>query len=223
MIPLIIHQVYGVFDDGRPLSDIPVYFNQVQKTINYCTKNNISYKMWNSTMCNDLVNKYPQYRGLYDNFKHKIMKADFIRYLILYDEGGLYVDCDICPIGDLSDLFKNDEFFVYWSNDKNKKPYNAVLGSLPSSPLYVDILEHLETSYYEKLKNPTYERWIGRFVFQTTGHHMLQRVLKNHPYVKRLDILKINAKGGEIISDKCPLFEDFNASIWYNNGNQMYS
>ena len=45
---------------------------------------------------------------------------------------------------------------------------------------------------------------------------MLNRVLKGYPDVKKLDILKIYNKGGEVISDVCPIFEDYNASIWYS-------
>ena len=215
MIPRIIHQVYGVFDDDVKLEDISIFHQQVSKTKEFCTHHEISYKMWNSKMCSELVNKYPQYRLLYDNFKQPIMKADFIRYLIMYDEGGLYVDCDISPINDIDELLTNDEFFVVWNNDKKKLPYNAVLGSIPKTKLYEDILTHLEESYYEKLANPIYETWVGRFVFQTTGHFMLNRVLKKHKYVMKFDILKIHNKTGEIISGDHPIFEDFNISSWY--------
>ena len=206
MIPRIIHQVYGVFDDYVKLEDISIFHQQVSKTKEFCTHHEISYKMWDSNMCSELVNKYPQYRLLYDNFKQPIMKADFIRYLIMYDEGGLYVDCDIAPINDIDELLTNDQFFVVWNNDKKKLPYNAVLGSIPKTKLYEDILTHLEESYYEKLANPIYETRVGRFVFHTTGHFMLNRVLKKHKYVMKLDILKIHNKAGEIISGDHPIF-----------------
>ena len=219
MIPRIIHQVYGVLDDDVKLEDISIFHQQVSKTKEFCTHHEISYKMWNSKMCSELVNKYPQYRLLYDNFKQPIMKADFIRYLIMYDEGGLYVDCDIAPINDIDELLTNDEFFVVWNNDKKKLPYNAVLGSIPKTKLYEDIFKEIIRSVEEKNKIEIYEKWKGRYVFQTTGHFMLNRVLKTHPYVKKLNIMKVYGKGGEVISDKCPLFEDYSISEWYKNGN----
>jgi mannosyltransferase OCH1-like enzyme len=215
----IIHQVYGVFNDGKSLNDIPIFAQQVSKTRQYCISNDIEYKMWDNDMCNELINKYPQYKSLYDNFREPVQKADFIRYLILYDEGGMYVDCDISPIGDIDDLFQMDEFFVIWDNDKKQLPYNAVLGSVAKTELYEDIFKEIIRSVKEKNKIDVYESWKGRYVFQTTGHFMLNRVLKDHLYVKRLNILKIYGKGGEIIGDVCPLFEDFNASTWYKNGN----
>jgi len=213
-----IHQVYGVFNDNKKLEDIPIFHRQVKRTIDYCKIHNINHKFWNNTMCNELINKYPQYKELYDNFKEPIQKADFIRYLILYDEGGIYIDCDVCPIGDVSALFEMNQFFVRWNDDKRQLPYNAVLGSVSKNVLYEDIFKEIIKSKIEKDTIDIYDKWRGRYVFQTTGHYMLQRVLKKNPHVKKLDILKIHKKGGiDVISDVCPIFEDYNASIWYND------
>ena len=55
----------------------------------------------------------------------------------------------------------------------------CLLGTQKNNSLYADILEHCEESYYAKRKQSIYKTWKGRFVFQTTGHFMLQRVLKN--------------------------------------------
>tara|TARA_R110002110_G_scaffold161442_1_gene360223 strand:- start:267 stop:1238 length:972 start_codon:yes stop_codon:yes gene_type:complete len=212
-----IHQIYGVFNDGVPLDDIPIFKTQTTKTQEYCKKNGIDYQMWDNDSVNELLHdKYPEWIDFYNDFRLPIQKADFIRYLILYDEGGVYVDCDVAPIGDMSDLFQMNEFFVRWSDDKKELPYNAVLGSVAKSKLYEDIFKQMKHDYEEKSKIKTYDTWVGRFVFQTTGHHMLNRVLKGYPDVKKLDILKIYNKGGEVISDVCPIFEDYNASVWYS-------
>jgi len=214
----IIHQVYGVFNDNKPLEDIPIFKTQVLKTIEFCEKYKIEYKMWNNDDCEKLINKYPQYRQLYDNFRFPIMKADFIRYLILYDEGGIYIDCDVAPIGDVSSLFMLNEFFVRWNDDKRQLPYNAVLGSVSKNVLYEDIFKEIIKSKREKDTISIYDKWRGRYVFQTTGHFMLNRVLKKYQDVPKLDILKVHKKGGiDIISDIQPIFEDYNASIWYND------
>ena len=119
----IVHQIYGIFDDGIPIEDIPVFKNCSETTQSYCKAHNIEYKMWDNESCNELISKYPQYKELYENFRFPVQKADFIRYLILYDTGGIYVDCDIAPIGDMNDLFEMNEFFVRWSDDKKELPY----------------------------------------------------------------------------------------------------
>ena len=215
MIPRIIHQVYGTFEDNVDLNDIPLYATQVSKTRQFCETHNIDYKIWGSQECRELLNKYPQYIDTYNNFREKVMRADFIRYLILFDQGGLYVDCDICPINDIDELLHKNEFFVRWNNDKRELPYNAVLGSVKNSNLYSNIIQHLIQSYQEKSQMEIYNKWKGRFVFQTTGHYMLQRVLKKYPETERLDILKIYNKKGEVIQGTNPLFEDYNVSYWF--------
>lgn len=216
----MIHQVFGVFNDGTTLEDIPIFHQQVSKTQQFCQTNDIIYKMWDNEACNELINKYPEYKELYENFRFPIQKADFIRYLILYDTGGIYVDCDIAPIADINNLFEMNEFFVVWHNDKKLLPYNAVLGSVPNSELYKDILKHIEESYIEKSSMDIYTTWVGRFIFHTTGHYMLKRVLKRYPDIQFLDILKINSKQGTIIQGESPLFEDYNCSTWFNSKNK---
>tara|TARA_R110000803_G_scaffold151868_1_gene216897 strand:- start:39 stop:701 length:663 start_codon:yes stop_codon:yes gene_type:complete len=220
MIDRKIHQVYGVFNDGVSIESIPIFHQQVSKTQQFCQTNDIIYKMWDNEACNELINKYPEYKELYENFRFPIQKADFIRYLILYDTGGVYVDCDIAPIADINNLFEMNEFFVVWHNDKKLLPYNAVLGSVPNSELYKDILKHIEESYIEKSSMDIYTTWTGRFIFQTTGHYMLKRVLKRYPDIQFLDILKINSKKGTIIQGESPLFEDYNVSYWFNPKNK---
>jgi len=213
-----IHQVYGVFNDGKPIEDIPIFDTMSKRTQTYCKDKNINYKMWDNTMCDELINKYPQFKEIYNNFREKIQKADFIRYLILYDEGGIYIDCDVAPIGDVSSLFMLNEFFVRWNDDKRQLPYNAVLGSHSKNVLYEDIFKEIIKSKREKDTISIYDKWRGRYVFQTTGHFMLNRVLKKYQDVPKLDILKVHKKGGiDIISDIQPIFEDYNASIWYND------
>jgi len=225
-----IHQVYGIFDDGIPLGDIPVFKRNVDKTVAFCNNyDDIDYKMWNLKQCNQLVKQhFPEYMSLWTALKKKsskkdpnanpIMAADFIRYCILYHEGGIYVDCDIHPIKDIRKLFNKSFFFVRWPNDKRKLPYNAILGARKGLPLYKDILEECKRSYEDKSQKSIYKKWKGRYIFQITGHYMIQRVIKRHKVQLKdmLNILRIHTKSGKIIQGPKPLFEDSNASLWYS-------
>jgi len=208
-----IHQVFWAFKDGKDISHFPQFLAQTDRTFECCVKYGIHYKMWDLDDCEKLIDKYPQYRELWDNFRFPIQRADFIRYLILYDEGGIYLDCDVCPIADLRELFTLKEFFVRWADDKRQLPYNAVMGSQSKNPLFIEIMQEVIRSVEEKNKIKIYEKWVGRLVFQTTGHFMLQRVLKKHPNVLKMNILKI-IKGDKIICGDTPIFEDLNANTW---------
>lgn len=212
-----IHQIYHSFKKGVELQDIPVYRRKVGATIEFCEEHNIPYKMWNEDMCNQLINKYPEYKELYDTFRYKIQKVDFIKYLILYDEGGIYIDCDVSPVIELDKLFKMEQFFVRWNDCKRKLPYNAVLGSKSKNPLYKDIMSEVFYSVEAKNRQDIYKKWVGRYVFQTTGHYALQRVLKKYPKVEKLDIMYIRSKGKKIVGEDA-MFHDDNASIWYEGG-----
>jgi len=217
----LVHQIYGIFDDGIPLKDIPIFYENVEKTKAFCKKQGYKHTMWDLKKCVELVkNEFPQYLSLWKAFTLPIQRADFIRYLILYKYGGIYVDCDIHPLRSLDDLFKKDYFFVTWHDDKQKLPYNAVMGSKKGEKLFLEIAEESKRSFYEKVKDPIYKKWKGRFVFQTTGHRMLERVLKkNNAKDHVLDILRVKTKDNRTVVNPRidPYFEDDNASVWFKN------
>ena len=85
MIPKILHQVFLGFDTPN-ISDIPIYSKcqeQTKKCLNKCLK--WKYKLWTDQQCENLVEIfYPEFIQLWNDFTQPIMKADFIRYLILH-------------------------------------------------------------------------------------------------------------------------------------------
>ena len=215
----IIHQIFFNIGKGE-LKDIQPFYKCYQHNKKYCQKNKIQYKLWSRKQIEKLLEKQKnkEFKKLYYDFEFDIMRIDFGRYLLLWNYGGIYIDLDICIIQNKSiqSLFEKDYFFVRWNDDKRKLPYNAVLGTQKNNSLYKDILDHCKESYYQKRKQKIYKTWKGRFVFQTTGHYMLQRVLKKNKINNFLDIMKIHTKSGKIVQGKNPLFEDDNASVWYD-------
>jgi hypothetical protein len=253
---MTIHQIYGIFDDGMPLKDIKIFNDNVVKTHYYCKKHKINHQLWSlrgddiiintkgkditliSKSCNDLVNnKFKKYSKLWTNLKkhptsenphfNPILAADFIRYCILHEHGGIYIDCDIHPIpGKFTKLkstyYNNPYFFVHWADDKKKLPYNAIMGaSSLNEEIFIDIIDECNKSYNKNVNKAIYKQWKGRFIFQVTGHYMINRVIKK---VKAsyavLNILRVTNKQQQVVCDtppKCPnaLFEDSNASVWY--------
>lgn len=213
MIPKILHQVFLGFDTPN-ISDIPIY-SKCQKQTKKCLKTygKWKYKLWTDQQCENLVeNYYPEFIQLWNDFTQPIMKADFIRYLILHHEGGIYLDLDIYPIKNFNSLLNKSEIFTTWHNDTRKLPYNALLGSRKNNPLFMEIAHHSKKSFYEKSKTLP-PSWKGRLVFHSTGHYMLKRVLKRHNIIPN-DLLRIYKKGYTIEGNN-PFFADFNASIWY--------
>ena len=210
-----VHQIFYNIGKGE-LREIPRFYECYQKNKSQCKKQGIKYKLWSRKMVENLLNKprNKQFKKIYYDFDQDIMRIDFARYLILWNYGGIYIDLDICMMDkSIRHLFEKDYFFVRWHD--SKLPYNAILGTKPNNTLFYDILKHCEESYYEKKKKSIYQSWKARFVFQTTGHFMLQRVLKKHKINNFLDIVKIHAKDGRIVQGSNPLFEDTSSSVWF--------
>lgn len=218
---LMIHQVFQPFTKDKPTyQHISNFKIAVSKTKKWTKKLGIKYKLWNEQDCQQLINKkFPQYRKLYKQFRYKIQKIDFIRYCILYQYGGIYLDCDIHPIKKFKHLFNLNFFFVKNPIPPNKGViYNAIMGTKPKNKLFLDILKEVERSTYEKQKKDIYKKWKGRLVFQTTGQYMLKRVLGDLKPQNFLNIISVNNESkGRKYDNPEGLFLDYNTSEWYFN------
>jgi len=224
MIPRIVHQIYEIFQDGVKLEDITEFRESVAKTKDYCAKNDIEYKMWNFADCEKLIDsKYPEHRQIWDDFKKPIQKADFVRYLVLYDQGGIYLDCDVYPIRSMEKLFEEDIFFAQWASDNKNTPYNAIFGSKPNLEFWEDIFKHCKESFYEKNEIEIYKTWKARYIFQTTGHYMIKRVMNKKQYKNKIKLIQCvsvwnNNKGICDIPDaQKAVFFDCSRSFWYES------
>ncbi len=217
-----VHQVFWSFEN-KQLSDIEVFNYNVNSTKDFCKQHNYEYKLWNLKDCEKLIEEdYPEYQDLWTDFRYQIQRCDFIRYCILHKYGGLYIDCDIRPMKDLQEIFQEPQYFVYWADDKSKKSYNAIMGSQKGNDLFLEILKQSKHDFYEKSKIKTYDTWKGRFIFQTTGHNMLERVMKKKNINKNKyfhDVLYIKNidKGFDVGDINTAIFYDGNASVWYDN------
>ena len=131
MIPKIIHYIWLG-------SEIP---DNIQETI---AKNSIflqeyEVKIWtekNIPQLNAFAKK------AYDEKKWAFV-SDYLRFLILYQEGGIYLDTDMDLLKPLDDLLKYP-FFAGW-NRRGKEVYAGIIG-VPRKHEYIKkILEVYET------------------------------------------------------------------------------
>ena len=218
MIPRTIHQIFINFKD-REIHEIPDYWVDRHKTKTYCEKNNIELILWGEAELLELLKEYPEFSPLWEDFRYPIQKVDFMRYLILYHYGGVYMDLDIYPMRDMDHLFEENYFFTRWNDSKDV--YNAILGTEVHNEIYLHILHHSYESFYEKSDIDIYKTWKARFVFQTTGHCMLNRVFKllKLPEDKKMNIVSVYNPVKKI-SVYAPgdrgIFMDASSSIWYD-------
>ena len=218
-----VHQIFWPFK-GKELSEIPAFATNVNETQEFCKLHNYQYKLWNLEDCENLIKEdFSEYLDLWKDFRFDIQRCDFIRYCILYKFGGLYIDCDIRPMKNLDSVFEEQLYFVHWADDIKRLPYNAIMGSLKNQNLFLEIIKQCKKDYYEKSKIEKYKEWKGRFIFQTTGHHMLERVMKKNKINKDkcfhnvLYIRNQTKNNGGIGDLNTALFYDVNASVWFDN------
>ena len=89
MIPKILHQIWS--DVNEPLPDFFIQLSRTWKNSHPEWK----YEFWDDNRMASFINTCEPYLAdTYNNFKYDVQRWDFIRYLILYKTGGMYVDFD---------------------------------------------------------------------------------------------------------------------------------
>ncbi|WP_436917331.1 glycosyltransferase family 32 protein [Acinetobacter schindleri] len=122
-IPKIIHQTYSS-------KDLP---DEIQKIVNELKSKNPEweYRFYDD---NDIVNyiethfeKKYLHAYMKINKKYGAAKADFFRYLVVYKEGGVYLDIKSTCINELDNIIsKNDDFILcHWQNEVGMKNESA--------------------------------------------------------------------------------------------------
>jgi mannosyltransferase OCH1-like enzyme len=72
-------------------------------------------------------------------------RADIARYEILYEHGGVYVDCDFECLRPLDNLISGIGCFAAWELE-DRWVNNAILGATPGHPLFDDLIRALPAS-----------------------------------------------------------------------------
>lgn len=98
------------------------------------------YKMWTDK---DVDSISIERRDVFDNATNLGQKSDILRYEILRQQGGIYVDTDFECLKPLDDLLFL-EFFTGITTDKDAQLYIGILGSVPDHPIMKTCATNLE-------------------------------------------------------------------------------
>jgi mannosyltransferase OCH1-like enzyme len=113
-VPKIIHQLWK--DENIPDHLLYMQSSVIQHNSEY------EYIFWTDTKIESFVQTYyPSLFLFYNSFKYIIQKIDFIRLLILYHFGGIYIDIDSLCFGSLDDILK---YPVSLINTKKHKAFS---------------------------------------------------------------------------------------------------
>jgi mannosyltransferase OCH1-like enzyme len=183
---MIVHQVYGLFCDNKPMNELFVASSKAWKE--YCDKNNYIYKLWNEKECNELVETYTKIKEYYYDVKYPVMKCDIIRFLIIYQFGGLYVDLDVIPNKFMIKIDESKLTFCKYMNKKEPLDIEMVYSPKYNNDLY-NYLLYIPTQIREKNEIKIYDDWKIRYIFQTTGPASFRRYLKINNI--KINIIKV--------------------------------
>ena len=96
-IPHIIHQTF--MSEKLPYK-YAIYAKQM-----YEMNPKWTYYFWTDASARRLINdKYPQLLNYWDSFNKSISKGDFLRYIVLHEFGGAYIDLDVKPLRPLDSV-----------------------------------------------------------------------------------------------------------------------
>lgn len=120
---------------------------------------------------------FPDFWEVYDDLEYPIMKADAIRYMWLYINGGIYMDLDIAVTKPLDKLFgERADLYLVKSGNVGSVYTNSFMASKPRCRFWLKCLDEIKKNY----------KWwaFGKHfkVMTKTGPLMLSEVLENHKY-----------------------------------------
>lgn len=75
-----------------------------------------------------------------------VQRADIVAYELVYQFGGVYLNCDIMPLRPIDELFSHSAFF---GKEDEWHLCNAVMGAKPEHPLLGDVIKGLRKNLRE--------------------------------------------------------------------------
>lgn len=119
---------------------------------------------------------FPQYLETWNKLPYPIQRADMIRYMYLYNMGGVYSDLDIVPTRSLEEYNFEKNFEIYACSSGNTPSVftNSFMISKPKCDVWLEMLEHIKH----------YKKWpftIRHFeIMNSTGPNGYTTVLKKN-------------------------------------------
>lgn len=157
-IPKIIHQIW--LGGNMPLSE--------QKMVQQ-VKNNLgaewNYILWTEREINNLTSF--KNVDLYNQSPNYGQKSDLLRYAILNEIGGIYMDTDFILVKDFNNILDLD-FFCGVAYDSEPSLFNGLIGSSSTNSLISDLLVMDRPLMYDdamKLMDSTGPFFLTRKVF----------------------------------------------------------
>lgn len=187
-ISKIIHQIWS--SRNNPLPQTFIELGNTWKEFHP----DWQYLFWDDEKMDAFMRHYyPDYMEAYNRFTYDIQRWDVIRYLILYQMGGLYVDFDTECLGNIESLLTTDCCFgtdtkdniIYSSLVEDAYLNNTYIASAPGHPFLKSVIDHVFSS--NQMYIPEENKLLH--VLRTSGALMLSDVYKQYDAKEQIGIL----------------------------------
>ena len=155
--------IIWMYWENKKGSTVPDCITLCWKTIIANNKNDFQIKILNEQNVNDYLPNLNKNYLLYKEIAHK---ADYIRFSLLYEYGGIWLDSDTIVFRSLKEIMeKVDEYeFVctgYEKDSTNKEYYTIInfLASKPKNTICLMVKEYIEKFMNEQLIKGIEQEW----------------------------------------------------------------
>ncbi len=152
------------------------------------------YTLWTDDMNRDFIaTHYPSFLPVYDRYPSAIQKVDAVRYFILFQYGGIFVDLDFECLRHTGSLLKDAAFVAgkepaehALSHQKEYIISNAFMAAASGAPFLQNICDTLQqNNYYRYANEPGFN-----VILDCAGPFMLSRAYEQYHNKEEVRILE---------------------------------
>ena len=188
-----IHQIYGLYRDGKPMN--ARFVESQRRWEQLAVSIGARYHLWNADEVDTLIRtRFKFMWDTYQNVRFPVMRADIGRVAILHEYGGLYSDLDVFPN---RPSYRQVPLAICMRPNRSKKPgsqptfldMEVIVGKC-SHPVLIGWLVFVRGEI-ERVQYDTgfFKTARARYVLITTGPLAMQRFLRHDLSKKWLDII----------------------------------
>ena len=193
-IPKVIHKIIITKDYEKP-----VFPDCMQKAIDSFSHFNPEYKIkiYSGNDCLKYIKNNYSYSEyfIFENLIPYAYKCDFMKYLILYNEGGIYCDMKSVCLQPFDKIFPPH---TEWFSARDVNPFrmsNGFIASISSHLILYNTIEKIKINFFSKNKGIDNLFPTG----PTTLAYGFEKYLQNKKYSKKKELIKsINSEKDKI-------------------------
>jgi mannosyltransferase OCH1-like enzyme len=183
-IPKIVHQTWKTASAPEAMRVYPETFKRLHPSWDYI--------LWTDRMNRQFVKEYfPAFLTKYDRYEFNIQRVDAVRYLILYQFGGLFADLDFECLRNVEPLLEGRSCLFAKEPEEHSRVHergmivcNAFMASVPRHDFFEAVYAELRSDaaalrFKHLLAKPREQYNINNYVLETTGPFMLTRVYES--------------------------------------------